>query len=106
MIRGDTDLYAVMDQMREGKINSLPEEEAADLSKKYVSSDIRMVPEIEGYGTNKSIPEQGTCGNIWNPLVRADFFTESDISSDMDCIPPTNPWVEVARRRHYEKFKK
>jgi len=106
MIRGDNDLYSVMDQMMAGEINSLPEEEAADLSNKYVSSDIRMVPEIEGYGTNKSIPEQGTCGNIWNPLVRADSFTESDISSDMDCIPPTNPWVEVARRRCYEKFKK
>lgn len=107
MIRGDSDLYLVMDQMREGEINSLPEEEAVDLSKKCASSEIRMVPEIKGYGTNKRVfEEQGACRNIWNPFLCTEFLTGSCVNSDKDCIPPTNPWVEVSRRRCYEKFKK
>ena len=58
----------------------------------------RQLPELSGYPDNNRFMGSSS---IWNPFVKADVLPKSHFLPVM----PTNPEVEVFRRRAYEKFK-
>jgi len=114
MIRGEKELLFVMDEMTRGDKKQSTKEngEGENVTKcpaQLIFDNIRLVPEIEGYGdSSRSCPENGKAGNIWNPYVSVCF---KDVSSSQNIqgdgyMPPTCTVVEVARRRAYENFKK
>ena len=106
MIRGDEILSSLMEEMAGDNTSS---NITTKNEKQGTSSTdrIRMVPEIQGYGDNHtSCPENGRDGNIWNPYVRTQRDSMLHLANDESQVPPTNPLVEIARRRAYEKFKK
>jgi hypothetical protein len=71
----------------------------------------RLRPELDGYPKNNFLAGRHS---IWNPLVAGDCSYRTTQSSDerasprfngVDIVLPTNPVVEVIRRRVYEKFR-
>ncbi len=121
MIRGDDDVFSIMDQMSRVDNTTSKEPQTSSVddnhgTKQQQRISIRMVPEIEGYAageisidSNQYCPDHGMDGNIWNPFVHVTLDLGGAATKSMnstDCIPPTNPYVEVCRRRSYEKFKK
>ena len=67
-----------------------------------ISSYRRLLPEIDGYPDASQHHIVGDT-EIWNPYVASAGHHKS--SSNRTCLLPTNPQVEVIRRRTYEKFK-
>ena len=94
--------------------------------------NIRLIPEIEGYGNNMNINnnnnEHHSDSIIWNPYVQVTEYCNDVMSMSQSetkllssssstttsttstllqtlLLLPTNPDVEVIRRRIYEKFK-
>ena len=106
MMRGDNDLFSVMNEMAdEGKPKSSTSTPKASPSPKKQRA--RLIPEMKGYGENDRIcPENGK-DSIWNPYISVKLEGHSPESLDANVFtPPTCPHVEVVRRRTYEKFKK
>ncbi|KAI2513234.1 Phosphorylated CTD interacting factor 1 WW domain [Fragilaria crotonensis] len=98
-LRGDDDLFAVLEDLssaqgyesKDQHAEKEPNQEPARPAKrKRLSSDI---PE---YPSNKPAGNQA----IWNPYVQIDVQP-----CPTRCLAPTNPQVEVFRRRAYERFK-
>ncbi len=140
MIRGDHDLFSVMDEMASGgtkhdhktmlkkNISSSSNQRAQkDPTKQRIRCEsvrTRMMPELEGYGEsdserrqhqrNRSSRKRSDTSAIWNPYIHVplSFTTHSNQNNQISTCapqsltPPTAPYVEVARRRAYEKFKK
>lgn len=108
MIRGDEDLLSIMEAMTRGGNNSTAEAQEKPSKTVPTCERIRLMPEVEGYGNSHSpCPENGRSGNIWNPYVSVCFDdTSSSNIRGSPIMPPTCPYVEVMRRRAYEKFKK
>ena len=112
MMRGDDDLFSVMDEMSNGKRQEPNKPKDMSSSSSSINLRVRMVPELQGYNQaeGKSCPENGHGinghghghGNIWNPYISVNL---QDPGTAL-YTPPTSPYVEVARRRAYEKFKK
>ena len=101
MIRGDDTLSSLMEEMSGGSTGMYA---AAPTTKPTTPRvRIRLVPEVQGYGENMSCPESGQDGNIWNPNVCTLSTPEQQ---QQQLVVPTNPLVEISRRRGYEKFKK
>jgi len=146
-IRGDEDLYSVMDEMMaststagtsssstgqgqgrgqaensgrrsrssvaaaaQGAASSSGSRESAEMERR---AGVRLLPEVEGYGgggggssssSSVNIPSSGA--EIWNPYIHVTTATIPGISSSSNSIIPTNPEVELCRRRAYEKFKR
>jgi hypothetical protein len=64
-----------------------------------VKSSRRMLPELGDYPDN----QRGVGSlSVWNPYVKCETLPSSSFLPML----PTNPQVEVTRRRAYEKFKK
>jgi Phosphorylated CTD interacting factor 1 WW domain. len=112
MMRGEKELLSIMDEMARGDrkqpVEENEEEDSVTNCPPGMTEKIRLIPEIEGYGDNfRSCLENGKVGYIWNPYVSVCFKDKSlsDIQGD-GYMPPTCPYVEVARRRAYENFKK
>ena len=112
MIRGDDDIFSIMDEMSSGNAKDHISPAAENISPTPTNQRnhhrTRMLAELDGYGKeDKYCPENGLGGSIWNPYVSVDL---KGLSSNANVpvssfTPPTNPYVEVARRRAYEKFK-
>ena len=108
MIRGDDDLFSILDQMCDGGMHGGETREQNmnknTNSQKKKTQSIRMEPELEGYGNEGTcVPDNGHGGSIWNPYVAVHINISSPRNTML--FAPTSPYVEVARRRAYEKFK-
>lgn len=103
MMRGDNDLFSIMNEMAgESDAKSKAATVAPQSSPKKRRA--RLIPEINGYGEDDRIcPENGK-ESVWNPYIAVNL---EGVSLDTPMVtPPTCPHVEVVRRRAYEKFKK
>ena len=119
MMRGDNELLSVMYEMDDtepplsktsNEIQNNQEEEGnsrPESNDKYTSR-IRLLPEIKGYGDENATFDKKK-NPIWNPYVRID---ENHVRNEASAtnlsytlLSPSNPDVEVMRRRAYEKFK-
>jgi len=94
----ENELFSVMDEL-------IGERSSSNSSRKNYEEPlprVRMLPELPQYGKEerKEGGEIGSEGNIWNPNISVAVK-----GGTWEYIPPTNPYVEVARRRAYEKFK-
>lgn len=94
-LRGDDDLLSLMDEMSSYQGYDKPA--ASEIIKKEASR-VRLTDEISGYPSTKKLV--GTA-MIWNPYIQA---SGSGIPKHV-MVAPTNPQVEVFRRRAYERFK-
>jgi hypothetical protein len=101
-LRGDNDLFSLMDQMSAAQgyaddpVQVLSSGRASDNFKGIPARRVRLTSEVPGY------PLDQAAGStmIWNP------YTKVSAPANPQCIfPPTNPQVEVFRRRAYERFK-
>ena len=100
-LRGDNDIFSLMDQMssQQGyptqtkKENKTQDNGTTELATN--KSAVRLVPEIKNYPSNKSVGSRA----IWNPYVTVHSASEAII------LAPSNPQVEVFRRRAYERLK-
>jgi len=103
MMRGDDDLFSVMNEMAGKPKSSTSTHQLAPTKKQRA----RLIPEMKGYGEDDRIcPENGK-DSIWNPYISVKLEGLSLESLDANVFtPPTCPMVEVVRRRTYEKFKK
>lgn len=96
---GDNELFSVMDEL-------IGERSSSSLSRKNnednLTNRVRMLPELSQYGKEecKEGGEISSGGYIWNPYINVPVK-----GGTYEYIPPTNPHVETARRRAYEKFK-
>jgi Phosphorylated CTD interacting factor 1 WW domain len=100
-LRGDHDIFSLMDEMStqqgyqttktapQQKLLSSPAGVATPVSR------VRLVPEVKGHPSKKSVGSR----QIWNPYPKVESATEAVL------LAPTNPQVEVFRRRAYERFK-
>jgi len=108
MIRGDDAVYSLMEQMSGNggtNVGGNDTKDSSSLSAKTYTR-IRLVAEIDGYGQSEiSCPESGLNGNIWNPYVNVNLLPAPSSSTSLIFLP-TNPLIEVFRRRAYERFKK
>lgn len=128
MLRGDDDLQSLMEEMggggdvpRSGSKDRETEEKKSKKSKKQKSDDddpiaattttgVRLLPEAEGYGCARTVTGGGGSSRraaaemIWNPYVHGAHNNNHNQGIVMHV--PTNPHVEVLRRRSYEKFKR
>lgn len=89
---GDTELLSVMDEL-------IGERPSSSLSRKNNEDNpprARMLPELSQYA--KEEYKEGE--EIWNPYINVPVN-----GGTYEYIPPTNKYVEIARRRSYEKFK-
>jgi hypothetical protein len=94
----ENELFSVMDEL-------IGERSSSNSSRKNYEEPlprVRMLPELPQYGKEerKEGGEIGSAGNIWNPNISVAVK-----GGTWEYIPPTNPYVEVARRRAYENFK-
>lgn len=107
-LRGDDDLMSLMDELssQQGYEKDVPKEEPkalpAQATETLESTNVptqwrRLRPEIASYPSNKP----GGSRRIWNPYVKV----IPSNSNQRPLLVPTNPQVEVFRRRAYEKFK-
>lgn len=93
---GDDAVASLMEEM--GKVQGYKKIENSVPSKDKKRQRHRLVTELDGYPDNSR-----TIGShsIWNPYVKLDNLPSSSFLPAL----PTNPQVEVIRRRTYEKFK-
>lgn len=116
MIRGDDDLLGVLGEMSSSTTPLETEnEQTSDIKPSNQSlknedsskSRIRLQPEVEGYHNTKTKTsvDNGPNGDIWNPYVFVEECTGLSSTDSTTILIPTNPDVEVIRRRSYEKFK-
>ena len=131
MLRGDDDLLSLMEEMGGGgddvprsgsKDDRETEKKKSKKSEKQkrprsrddddddptatAATGVRLLPEAEGYGCARTVTGGGGSGRaaaemIWNPYVTHDSNYHGIVIH-----VPTNPHVEVLRRRSYEKFKR
>ena len=100
-LRGDNDLFSLMDQMSaaQGYADepvALSGRASDNFEEIPVARRVRLTPEVPGYPSDKAAGST----MIWNP------YTKVSAPDNPECIfPPTNPQVEVFRRRAYERFK-
>ncbi len=132
MIRGDEELFSIMDEMTSSSTSqpstgttsnrrtsyTTPTDYTTrgddsnitnDSSGKMNNYQIRLLPEIQGYGDyTSSLLSKEDC-TLWNPYVKVQVNHSARKSKSFTKQPlvliPTNPDVEVIRRRVYEKFK-
>ena len=117
MLRGDDDLLSLMEEM--GNVGGAEKsgEQRGRKKKKRTRDDdasrpttasngVRLLAEVEGYGhtTNATAASASASDEIWNPYVHVALSPRA--SGSLDVIVPTNPHVEILRRRAYEKFKR
>lgn len=102
-LRGDDDLLSLMGEMasQQGYEEPAPVASETLTSRRNADSSppprIRLTAEVSGYPSEKQLAGGGEM--IWNPYIHVS-------SSPTKCaFPPTNPQVEVFRRRAYERFK-
>lgn len=99
-LRGDEDLFAVLEDLSsaQGYAHEAPKSEEMPPSPETSrpAKRKRLSSDIPDYPSNKP------AGNpaIWNPYVQIDVS-----SGPTRCLAPTNPQVEVFRRRAFERFK-
>jgi hypothetical protein len=93
---GDDVVASLMEEM--GKVQGYKKIENSVPSKDKKRQRHRLVTELDDYPDNSR-----TAGShsIWNPYVKVDNLPSSSFLPTL----PTNPQVEVIRRRTYEKFK-
>jgi hypothetical protein len=93
---GDDVVASLMAEM--GKVQGYKKIENSVPSQEKKRQRRRLVPELGDYPDNSR-----TVGShsIWNPYVKLDNLPSSSFLPTL----PTNPQVEVIRRRTYEKFK-
>ena len=135
MLRGDDDIFSLMQEMGDGggaeKSKTSGEKRGKEGGKKKkkrsredastptstarpMPTGVRLVPEVKGYGrttssstitaASSSSSSSSSYGEIWNPCVHVALSPRA--SDGLDIVVPTNPHVEVLRRRAYEKFKR
>ena len=135
MLRGDDDLLSLMEEMGGGgddvprsgsKDDRETEKKKSKKSKKQkrprsrdddddddptatAATGVRLLPEAEGYGCARTVTGGGGSSRraaaaemIWNPYVHV----RNSYNQGIVIHVPTNPHVEVLRRRSYEKFKR
>jgi len=102
-IRGDDDLLSLMGEMASAAGYDEPAAALSDDAKakntetRPIAARVRLTSEVNGYPSNKLAGSS----MIWNPYTQV-----SSPSRPAKCMfPPTNPQVEVFRRRSYERFK-
>jgi len=123
MIRGDEDLLTIMDEMtpsvqissenssQNKKVDDAEDQTEAKITSNTHTTGIRLTPEVDGYGNEEEsihLVKNGPAGDIWNPYISVSKFTsplQTSESKILICMAPTNPDVEILRRRAYEKFK-
>jgi hypothetical protein len=100
-LRGDDDLLSLMGEMasQQGYEEPAPPVASKTLTSRRNADSprIRLTAEVSGYPSEKQLA--GGEEMIWNPYIH--------VSSSPTKSPfaPTNPQVEVFRRRAYERFK-
>ena len=120
MLRGDDDLFSLMEEMGNDGGAEKSGEKCGKKKKKRTRDDdasrptnssttsVRLLPEVEGYGHTLSSTTITTVvsasSEIWNPYVHVALSPRA--SDGLDIVVPTNPHVEILRRRAYEKFKR
>ena len=126
MLRGDDDLFSLMEEMandggaeKSGAVHQRGKKkkkkrtrvDVDDASTRTLlpptnssAASVRMLPEVEGYGRT-STAVSASSPEIWNPYVQVALSPRAS-SGGLDVIVPTNPHVEILRRRAYEKFKR
>ena len=105
-LRGDEDLFALMDELSsaQGYEQKAPEEEQeSEATETRPAKRRRLCPDVPEYPSNKPAGSQ----SIWNPYVQVNNNNNngSRKTAETRCLAPTNPQVEVFRRRAYERFK-
>ena len=123
MIRGDNDILSVMGELSSTYAghDQIKKEKTTKTKEEAKATRIRLLPEIEGYDDDNQQDEDGSltqlkmenslnrCVEIWNPYVfvahKCQNQSSSSTSQTITTLLPTNPDVEVIRRRCYEKFK-
>ena len=98
-LRGDNDIFSLMDQMssQQGYLTNVKQVTQDNGTTELAPnrSVVRLMPEIENYPFKKSVGSRA----IWNPHVKVHSATEAIL------LAPSNPQVEVFRRRAYERLK-
>ena len=99
-LRGDDDLLSLMDEMSSQKgyepAASLSEQNGTK-SAQFLSQGVRLASEVKGYPSKKLVG----IDMIWNPYTQV----IAAVPSSRCMLLPTNPHVEIFRRRAYERFK-
>ena len=98
-LRGDDDLFAVLEDLSsaQGYENiDLHAEKAPNPVPNRSAKRKRLSSDTPEYPSNEPAGNQA----IWNPYVQVDVQP-----CPTRCLAPTNPQVEVFRRRAYERFK-
>ena len=127
MLRGDDDLLSLMEEMGgggdvpgSGLTGDHEKKKKSKKSKKQKRprprddddpTGVRLLPEAEGYGCARTVAGSGGSGSraaaeIWNPYVHVPGVHNNNHNQSIVVHVPTNPHVEVLRRRSYEKFKR
>jgi hypothetical protein len=99
-LRGDDALLSLMDEMssQQGYAKAVALEITSNTTASRETTRVRLAAEVHGYPSTNTLA--GTA-MIWNPYIQvfADGISKHVI------MAPTNPQVEVFRRRAYERFK-
>jgi hypothetical protein len=96
-LRGDDEMLLLMQELSSQQ--GYPSGETATTKELTEASHrrIRLLPEKDGYPSVRPAGDM-----IWNPYVKAEVESARASTSS---IVPTNPQVEILRRRAYERFK-